>query len=292
MKSSHAAAVSKIRIYAKISLMEQEQIRSKKSNFSIPISIIIAGGLVAGAIYFSKSNPPPPPNEAAVVSSKIVVKPVSQKDHILGSPNSAFVLVEFSDTECPFCKSFHSTLTRALDEYGKSGKFAWVYRHFPLEQLHKLAPREAEATECAAEYLGNDGFWSYINKIYEVTPSNDGLDPKELMNFARDLGVDEKQFEECLNGGRYKEFVKSQYDEAITAGGRGTPFNVVVLKKPLSKNEQQDLLGITNDAYASLSQGSILPPDLFRFDEEGKIFTFSGALPYEIIKAMIDFVIK
>ena len=82
-------------------------------------------------------------------------------------------VVEFSDLECPFCKRFHATMQQTVAAYG--GQVAWVYRHFPIDQLHSKAPKEAEATECAAELGGNDKFWAYTNRLMEVTPANNGL---------------------------------------------------------------------------------------------------------------------
>ena len=68
------------------------------------------------------------------------------------------------------------------------GQVAWVYRHFPIDSLHSRARKEAEATECANEFGGNTVFWQYLDKIFELTPSNDGLDPAELPK-SRKLSV-------------------------------------------------------------------------------------------------------
>ncbi len=112
--------------------------------------------------------------------AKIALDPVTEKDHISGNPGAELLIIEYSDPECPFCKKFHETMTQAMNEYGKSGKVAWVYRHFPLDSIHSRARREAEAIECAGELGGNDKFWAYLNKLMEITPSNNQLDPKLL----------------------------------------------------------------------------------------------------------------
>ncbi len=109
------------------------------------------------------------------------MKPVTSSDHIFGDVNAPVKVVFYSDLECPFCKSFHETMTQIMNSsYGKDGKVAWVYRHFPLKQLHSKAPKEAEAAECAAELGGNDAFWKFINKINEVTPANNKLDQAQF----------------------------------------------------------------------------------------------------------------
>ncbi|MGB6882161.1 MAG: thioredoxin domain-containing protein, partial [Microgenomates group bacterium] len=95
---------------------------------------------------------------------------ITEKDYIRGSKDARVFLIEYSDFECPFCKDFHETAQQIVDEY--DGQVGWVYRHFPLDVLHAKARTEAIAAECAAELGGNDGFWAFIDKIYEITPSN------------------------------------------------------------------------------------------------------------------------
>lgn len=113
-------------------------------------------------------------------SAKIAIDPVTPKDHISGNPQADLMIVEYSDPECPFCKRFHETMTQTMSEYGKSGKVAWVYRHFPLDSIHSKARKESEAIECAGEIGGNDKFWEYMNKLMEITPSNNQFDSSLL----------------------------------------------------------------------------------------------------------------
>ncbi|MBI2630624.1 thioredoxin domain-containing protein [Candidatus Nomurabacteria bacterium] len=111
-------------------------------------------------------------------SLNLEIKPLSQEDHIVGDINARIIIVEYSDLECPFCKVFHTTMHRVVKDSG--GDVAWVYRHYPILQLHPKAFREAEATECAWEQGGNDAFWKYTDKVFEVTPSNNGLEESLL----------------------------------------------------------------------------------------------------------------
>ncbi|MEK9181475.1 MAG: thioredoxin domain-containing protein [Patescibacteria group bacterium] len=106
------------------------------------------------------------------------VRPVSPDEHILGNINAKIIIVEYSDLECPFCKVFHNTMHQVVEK--SNGEVAWVYRHYPIAQLHSKAFREAEATECAWEQGGNDTFWKYTDKIFEITPSNNRLEESEL----------------------------------------------------------------------------------------------------------------
>lgn len=201
--------------------------QNTQNKYLIPLSIVVAGTFVAGAIYFGggSGGPIPSPTNDQV---QIDIASVKATDHIVGSRSADLIIVEYSDTECPFCKVFHSTMKGVINTYGD--KVAWVYRHFPIAQLHSKAPKEAEATECANELGGNQAFWKYIDKLFETTNSNDSLDPSELPKIATAIGLDGAAFNTCLSSGKYAEFVTKSVEEAVKAGARGTPYSVIISK--------------------------------------------------------------
>ena len=218
-------------------------------NYAIPFAIVIAGLAIAGAIYFGDGK-----KSAVATQPSGTVDPVTSSDHILGNPNAKVVIVEYSDTECPFCKSFHPTMNRIMSEYGKDGKVAWVYRHFPLP-FHTKAPKEAQATECANKLGGNTKFWEYINKVFEVTPGNNQLDPAELPKIAKTVGLDVTAFNKCLESGEMKKTVDAGIASGQKAGVSGTPYSIILVNK-------KSVTGI------------------------------NGAQPYEVVKATIDELLK
>src|SRR4051812_7191904 len=110
-----------------------------RSPLSIPVAIIIAGAIVAGAVIWTKKPAQVAVNtntqQAAALSGDTQpIAPITDKDHILGNPNAKIKIVEYSDPSCPFCKMFHPTMLKIMDTYGKTGDVAWVYRHFPLDK--------------------------------------------------------------------------------------------------------------------------------------------------------------
>lgn len=154
---------------------------------------------------------------------------LKETDHVRGNRNAQILMIEYSDLECPFCKSFHPTAQRAVDEY--DGKVAWVYRHFPLDQIHSKADKEAEAVECANELAGNDGYWKLTDKIFSVTPSNNGLNLDDLPKLASDVGLNQSSFKNCLDSGKYAAHVEEDYQSGIKAGITGTPGTVLLNTK-------------------------------------------------------------
>lgn len=194
---------------------------------AVPLAIVIAGALIAVALYFSnQSRIAGPAAQEPVVAEEI--RGIQSDDHVRGNPNAPIVIVEFSDTECPFCKNFHGTMKQVMDTFGKDGKVAWVYRHFPLTQLHPKAFKEAEALECAAKLGGNEVFWKYTDKLYEITPSNNGLDAAQLPIIAQEVGLDKSAFMTCLDSGKHKARIEKDVNEVVAAGGQGTPHSIII----------------------------------------------------------------
>lgn len=196
----------------------------------VPLAIVIAGGLIALAIYFggSTTGELPTNTNTNLETTTAEIAPITERDHILGNRNAELIVIEYSDTECPFCKVFHNTMHQVVTDY--EGKVAWVYRHFPIAQLHAKAAHEAEATECAAELGGNQIFWRYIDKLFETTNSNDSLDVAELPKIAVAVGLNESAFKDCLSSGKHTEFIAKSVEDSIKAGARGTPYSVILTK--------------------------------------------------------------
>src|SRR5690606_768732 len=127
---------------------------------------------------------------------ELAIAPVNSNDHIRGNPDAEIVIVEYSDYECPFCKGFHGTMNRIMEEYGTKGQVAWVYRHFPLTQIHKNAQPAAEASECVAQIGGNEKFWEYSDKIIAGAPES--LSAENLLATAVEIGIGETEYKACL----------------------------------------------------------------------------------------------
>lgn len=213
--------------------MEEKNIENKQDNNACnpkPIvgAIILAGVLIAGAILLKDTDVPVTGNTQNSGSPAINLRPVSSTDHILGNTNAKIVIVEYSDLECPFCKVFHDTMHKVIDN--NNGNVAWVFRHYPIPQLHPKAFNEAEATECAWEQGGNSAFWKYTDRLFEITPSNNGLEAAELPRIAEYIGLSVTSFNDCLASGKYKAKVQADVDDGIKADVNGTPSSFILVK--------------------------------------------------------------
>jgi protein-disulfide isomerase len=105
----------------------------------------------------------------------------------------------------------------------------WVYRHFPLEQLHPLADTVAVASECVAEIGGEDAFWVFMDGYIDIRGSGDRTPHETLIpQFVAAAGVEQASFTECFESTEAAAKVQADLDDAIETGGRGTPWSIVV----------------------------------------------------------------
>lgn len=247
----------------------------------IPISIIVAGLLVAGAIFYS--NKQPASQQPAGGPIEIAIEPVNENDWIRGSVDARIKLVEYSDTECPFCQRFHSTMNDLITQYDGED-VAWIYRHLPLASLHSKAMIEAIALECAGELGGQTGFWNYTNQLYEETPSNNGLDLNRLPEIAVEQGLDRNAFEACLDEDKHQEAVEADLADATNSathlGGVGTPYTVLVSEEELNDEALQ--------AVQTISQKYAQSGQIIYVSDDNKRMSISGALPIGDMKLILD----
>jgi len=197
-----------------------------KSQYVLPITIVVAGALIAGAVFLLGGDGGGTTTDPQNIKGRAFD---SSKDYILGNPDAPIKVVEYSDLECPFCKTFHSTMHQIMQYYGAGGQVAWVFRHFPLAQLHSKAPREAQAAECAGEQGGSEAFFKFVDRVFEVTPSSNGLDLAQLPVIAGEVGLDTAAFNACLASEKYAKKVSDSYAEAIKLGAQGTPYTLLMV---------------------------------------------------------------
>lgn len=202
-------------------------------------------GIGSGSPTAQGDSPAAPEPQAGEVDK------VTDKDHIRGNLGKAqLALIEYSDFECPYCGQFHPTAKQALDAYGD--QLVWVYRHFPLTQIHPKAQKLAEASECVAAQSGDDGFWNFADKVFsDPSVTIDGLG-----TFVGSLGVNAGTFQKCLDGGSMADKVAAGLKSGTKAGVTGTPGNILLNLKTGEKK--------------------LIP----------------GAVPFESLKAEIDAMLK
>lgn len=183
-------------------------------------------GTTTGTVAIAEARPTPAAAPAKTKTPAGKVPEVTDADHIRGNKNANVTFIEYSDFECPFCKRFEPTMQQMEAEYGDRVRI--VYRHYPLS-FHANAQKEDEASECASELGGNDTFWQYHDAIFERTTSGGtGFALADLVPLAKELGLDESKFLDCLDTGKYVQHVKDDMAGGAAAGVTGTPGSILI----------------------------------------------------------------
>ncbi len=139
-------------------------------------------------------------------------------DPVLGDEDAPIAIVEFSDFQCPFCASFRSnTFDQLKEEYIDTGRVKLVYRDFPLDSIHPDARLAAEASECADD---QGKFWEYHDILFNNQRS---LSVGDLKAYADQVGLDNADFNECLDSRKYKDEVEKDFQDGNSYGVSGTP---------------------------------------------------------------------
>jgi protein-disulfide isomerase len=207
---------------------------SNQSHPAIPLAIIIGFMLIAIAIFFTsggKSAPKLVAEDAATTTPALtgVPRQVDESDYIKGNPNAPILIVEYSDYDCPYCKQYHTTLKQIMDEYGVNGRVAWVYRQFPIGQLHPNSPKISEAALCVGSLGDSNAFWTFSDLVFEEREFDEPTNPVKLPDYAVTAGVDRAAFEACVSSGKMADPVRKSVEDAFNIGARGTPYTVIMV---------------------------------------------------------------
>lgn len=193
----------------------------------LPGSIVLAAVLISGTLLFASYRSNPGSSLGAAVGKNAGGEKVAvavDDDPFLGEKKAPITMIEFSDFQCPFCRSFwKETLPLIKSNYIDTGKIRFVYRDFPLS-FHPGAQTAAQAAECAEE---QDKYWEMHDKIfYEQDKEGQGtiqFSKTEVVKWAGQIGLKMNKFNQCLDSGKYKAEVEKDFADGSAAGVSGTP---------------------------------------------------------------------
>ena len=141
--------------------------------------------------------------------------PVKDSDAQKGPKDAKITIIEYSDHQCPYCSKAHQTIEQIFDDY--KDKIRLVKKHLPLD-FHENAQKAAEAAECAGD---QNKFWQMNEKLFA---NQEDLTVEKIKETAKEISLDAKKFNSCLDSGKYEEKVKSQKKEGEDFGISGAPF--------------------------------------------------------------------
>lgn len=222
------------------------------NKYATPTAIVVGGALLAGLLFYGGAT------AKNIPASNGHNRPPSAQAPTTGDfrlPNDTDHVRGNPDAKVTIVEfsdfecPFCARLHPTLKQLTEENQnVKWVFRHFPLTSIHSQASGAAIASECIAKLGGNNAFWAFTDAAF--------LNQHELGStlyerLATEAGVNSSSFKACLLDRSIASEITEDGDEAVQSGGRGTPFAVVV-------------------------------------SASGKLVPFSGALPYEQVKALVD----
>ena len=209
----------------------QRKVQQRKQlnrNLSIGIVVVVLVALVIAAW----PEPEPEPLPVSRMGS----------DPALGIEGASIVIIEYGDFGCPTCRAWHQAGIRdqILKEYRDQVQFVW--RDYPV--ITAQSPKAAEAGQCAFD---QGKFWEYHDYIYEQTNS---LSVDDLKSYAREVGLDGEQFDQCLDSGKNKAKVDESMQQGFKLGFPGAPGFLVNNQKLPGPPMYATLKGIIDEMLA------------------------------------------
>ncbi len=194
-----------------------------EKNF-LALAILAAGIMISGSLLYSDGVKSGTAQTKQDPQGNVRIDVSADDDPSLGNKNAKVTVIEFSDYQCPFCRTFwRESFGQLKKEYIDTGKIRFVYRDYPLS-FHPMAEPSAQAGQCADD---QGKYWEFHDKIFsEEDKKGQGTvtyTVQELKLWASQIGLDKTKFNQCLDSNKYKAEVQKDFDDGNSAGVSGTP---------------------------------------------------------------------
>lgn len=231
------------------SKIENTNNKSTINKYMLPGSVVIAGVIIALAIFISNrgsantnntgnstnsktnssssSNLPQPNsingtntsgNSNATATVSLGTNPV------LGNTKTAKIgIVEFGDFQCPFCKNFYDSVFSSIQSgYINTGDIVYSFRDYPLTTIHPLALGMAQESRCFAE---QGKYWQFVNKMYNT--NQDANTPTVVSGYAKSMGLNMKTYQSCVQNSTFQSDIQNDINAGNRISIQGTPTFVI-----------------------------------------------------------------
>lgn len=156
---------------------------------------------------------------------ELAAETVPDGKKIYGNLSARFTLIEYSETECPFCVKHHPVMKGLVDQ--SEGNINWQWKHLPLGFHNPAAIQQAIVGECVAEQQGNRAFWVYIDEVFKKSAGN-GKGVADLGQLVEEMGVDMGELRKCISSNNMRAVVEADLASAEKFNISGTPATFVV----------------------------------------------------------------
>ncbi|MCR4328872.1 MAG: DsbA family protein [Patescibacteria group bacterium] len=219
-----------------------EQSSAPSRDILVPISILVAGILIAGSVIYvaGLNNAPVAPVTTQGANAFAAILTPLPDDAVLGDEDAPVTMIEYGDYQCPYCGVFFNDIEPKIrDEYVKTGKVKLIFRNFQF-----LGPESYAAGEAAECARAQGKFWTYHDALYRVEiadehENNGNLTRDLFMRLAEETGLDSVSFGTCIDSHTYASLVESEVEGGRAVGVNATPTSFVngTLIRGLAQND-------------------------------------------------------
>jgi protein-disulfide isomerase len=182
-------------------------------HFQIAVELAEEGRLAEAFAPPPQAEPPQPSDPVEVLVGDAFA---------IGDADAPVTIIEFTDFQCPFCsRHYQETYPQIFESYVNEGLVQYVYKDFPLNNIHPQAFLAAQAARCAGD---QDAFLDMHDLLFERQGEWGGGKPSQIFaGYSEDLGLNVDQFGDCLDSGKYSDAVNADLQQGIELGVTGTP---------------------------------------------------------------------
>ncbi len=207
--------------------MRSARIPGLSTQTAILIGAVIIAIAVLGHGYISKGNN----NGSSLAYLESFTGKAPNTDlYTEGKKDGKVYFVEYSDSECPYCIAFHNTVSQIRKKY--AGQITYLYRPFPLTQIHPDALPEAVKMNCVGKLKGETAYFDFMTKLfdYKVAKQVGTLSPEFMSGYLKTAGIAEADFNKCVADPAITEAVQQSGQDGSQAGVSGTPTSFILVK--------------------------------------------------------------
>ncbi|MGE5927849.1 MAG: DsbA family protein [Gemmatimonadota bacterium] len=173
----------------------------------------------AGILVYQTTKP------TVSIPANVAVLPADTagfRGYVLGSDSAPVEIVEYGDYQCPGCANFDIvTLPDVKERLVATGKARFIYRDFPLDQIHPYARLAAHAAACADE---QGKYWQVHDLLFQGQPDwSSGNAERIIRGYAQAASLDMARYQECMESARYAGRIQATYEQGVALGVGGTP---------------------------------------------------------------------
>ena len=214
----------------------------KLENMNNKFIWVIAILAIIGTIFVLMKLASMAPKSDNNTNNSKIAPAILDSDNVKGNKNAKITIIEYSDFQCPACNAYFPILKQINDEFSKDILF--VYRHFPLKQIHKNAESAARASEAAKE---QGKFWEMHDMIFvnQSVWAEDKNAKDIFIKYAKNLELDANKFKADIDSQKIKDKVNSDYQGGFQASVNSTPsffLNGNKIQNPRSVEEFRNII--------------------------------------------------